>query len=354
MMNFISKSVLRRSAQRMIAVTAACSLMLAGCGTAPASEKPASGGAAPAASTAEKPADKKMVPVTQVTNWFAQPEHGGQYAALQKGYYKDAGLEMTIQSGGPGISATQIVASGKADFGMGQGDEILFARQNGIPLVAVMAIFQKNPQALLFHKGQPIKNFSDLNGRKVYVGSGVAYWEYIKKAYKLDKVEELKYTGQLTNFISDPTSVTQSYVTSEPFALQQQGIDTDYLLNADSGYSPYGNVLFTTEKMIKEHPDVVKAYVEASIKGWEYYKDNYPEINQVIKEKNPDTPLDKMEFSAKAMSPFVYGDDASTKGVGYMTQNRWESLMKQLVDIGLLKSEIDVTKVFTTEFIPKK
>nr|WP_245855661.1 ABC transporter substrate-binding protein [Paenibacillus rigui] len=337
----------------MITVTALCSLVLAGCGTSASTEKPAAGGAAPAAEQA-KTAEKKVVAVTQVTNWFAQPEHGGQYAALKKGFYKDAGLDMTIQPGGPGISATQIVASGKADFGMGQGDEILFARQNGIPLVAVMAIFQKNPQALLFHKGQAIKGFSDLNGRKVYVGSGVAYWEYIKKAYKLDKVEELKYTGQLANFISDPTSVTQSYVTSEPFALKQQGVETDYLLNADSGYSPYGNVLFTTEKMIKEHPEVVKAYVEATIKGWDYYKDNYQEINEFIKEKNPDTPLDKMEFSAKAMSPFVYGDDAATKGVGYMTKNRWESLMKQLVEIGLLKSEIDVTKVFNTDFIPKK
>lgn len=301
-------------------------------------------------SSEDKP--KELMKITQITNWFAQAEHGGQYAALVKGFYEEAGLDMTIQSGGPGISATQIVASGKAQFGMGQADEILFARQNGIPLVAIAGIFQKNPQALMFHKGQPIDSFDDLNGRKVYVGSGAAFWEYIKKKYNLDKVVELKYTGSLVNFIEDKTSVTQSYMTSEPYSMQQEGIEVDYLLNADSGYMPYGNLLFTTEQFLKEHPDVVRAYVEASIKGWNYYKDNYAEINPRIREKNPDMPLDKLEYSAKALQPLVYGYDAETHGVGYMSEERWETLMNQLLDLGLLKKPIDVKTVFTTEFLP--
>lgn len=77
----------------------------------------------------------------------------GSMQRLSKGFYKEAGLDMTIQSGGPGISSTQIVAGGKAEFGMGQADEILLARQNGIPLVAIAATFQKNPQGIMFHKG---------------------------------------------------------------------------------------------------------------------------------------------------------------------------------------------------------
>ena len=294
-----------------------------------------------------------LTPITQVTNWFAQAEHGGQYAALYKGYYEEAGLDMMIQSGGPGISATQIVASGKAQFGMGQADEILFARQNGIPLVAIAGIFQKNPQAMMFHKGQPIDSFDDLNGRKVYVGSGAAFWEYIKKQYNLDKVIELKYTGSLVNFIEDETSVTQSYMTSEPYTMMQEGIEVDYLLNADSGYMPYGNLLFTTEQMIEEHPDVVKAYVEASIKGWYDYKDNWAEINPFIQESNPDMPLDKLEYSSKALQPLVYGFDAETHGVGYMSRERWETLMNQLLDLGLLKEPLDIDKVYTTEFLPQ-
>lgn len=300
-----------------------------------------------------KPAETKLTKVTQVTNWFAEPEHGGQYAALAKDFYKEAGLEMTIQPGGPGVSASQIVASGKAEFGMGQADEILLARQNGIPLVAIAATFQKNPQGIMYHKGK-YKDISELNGNTVYVGSGVAFWEYLKKAYKLDNVQELKYTGSLANFVDDPDSATQIYVTSEPFSMKEEGVDVEYFLNYDLGYKQYGNILFTTEDYIKDHPDIVKAYVEASIKGWDYYKDNSEEINKGMHEKNPDLKLEAMAYGTQAQEPLVYGGEAEANGVGYMNKEIWEGLQKQLVDIGILKSAEPIDDVFTNEFLPGK
>ncbi|AJY74477.1 ABC transporter substrate-binding protein [Paenibacillus beijingensis] len=309
--------------------------------------------AAPSSSDSTTTTETKLTAVTQVTNWFAEPEHGGQYAAVSKGFYKEAGLDMTLQSGGPGISSTQIVASGKAEFGMGSADEILLARQNGIPLVAIAAIFQKNPQGIMFHKGK-YKDLSELNGKKVYVGSGSAYWEYLKKAYKLDSVQELKYTGSLANFVADPESATQIYVTSEPFTMQQQGVEVEYFLNYDLGYKQYGNILYTTEDYIKNHADIVKAYVEASIKGWMYYKDNTEEINKVMQEKNPDLKLESMAYGAKAQEPLIYGGDAEANGVGYMTPEIWESLQKQLVDIGMLKKADPISSVFTNDFLPAK
>ena len=343
-------------------VLSICAVLMASALSACGSKDPAKDASAqPQATTAatgaaqSKPAEeKKTVAVTQVTNWFAEPEHGGQYAALMKGYYKDAGFDMTIMPGGPQVSAAQIVASGKAQFGMIQGDDLIIARQQGIPLVAIAAAFQKNPQGLIYHKGQPIKDFADLNGRKVYVASAAGYWEFIKKKYKLDTVQDMKYTGQLVNFINDPTAVTQGYITAEPYALKQQGFDTEMLLNADSGYNPYANVMFTTEKMIKEHPDQVKAFVEASIKGWDYYKDHSDEVNPKIKESNPDMTLDAMKYGAEKQKELVYGGDAATNGVGTMTKERWGTLIKQLAEIGVLKNEEDVSKVFTTEFLPKK
>ncbi|WP_426454266.1 ABC transporter substrate-binding protein [Paenibacillus sp. S-38] len=340
----------RRPASSALALLLLGFSILTGCtaktAEAPAAEAPGSG-EAPAAGT-------KAVPVTQVTNWFAEPEHGGNYAALAKGFYKDAGIDMTIQPGGPGVSATQIVASGKAQFGMGQADEILFARQNGIPLVAILAAFQKNPQGIMVHKDQNIKDIAGLNGHKVYVGSGVAYWEYMKKAYKLDAVQELKYTGSLANFVNDKTAAIQCYITSEPFTMQKQGIETEVLLNADFGYNPYANVMFTTESFLKEHPEVVRGFVEATVKGWAYYKDHASEIHPTIQAKNPDLPIANMDYGAEAQKPLVYGGDAETKGVGYMTKERWEALAKQLVDIGLLKADVDPSQAFTVEYLPNK
>ena len=124
---------------------------------------------------------------TVVLNWFAEPEHGGNFAALAKGYYKDAGFDMTFMPGGPSVSSTQIVASGKAQFGMANGDDILVARQEGIPVVAIATSMQKSPQALFYHKDSGVKDFADLNGHKVYVASTASFWQFIKNKYKLDK-----------------------------------------------------------------------------------------------------------------------------------------------------------------------
>jgi NitT/TauT family transport system substrate-binding protein len=338
-------------------------VIIAGCGTKSASTESASptpmvseaATAAPSEAPSESPAPpKELYKVTQVTNWIAGAERGGNYTALFKDFYKEAGLDMTLTSGGPGINASALVASGKAEFGMGSTDEILLARENGIPIVGIMAVYQTSPQGLLFHKGQDIKTFTDLNNRKVYVSTGAGYWEYMKKAYDLGKVTEMKYNFELASFANDPTSVVQCYITSEPFDLKLQGIETEYLLNADSGFNPYGNLMYTTEDMIKNHPEQVKAFVEATIKGWDYYNKNYKEIDPLLREKNPDDSLEKMEFSANAQIPLVTGGDAAANGIGFMTTERWEAMNKQLVDVKVLKAPQDVSKAFTTEFLPKK
>ncbi|MBD0382654.1 ABC transporter substrate-binding protein [Paenibacillus sedimenti] len=338
--------------------------MLAGCGSsgtsgttatsAPTTAATTAATAAAAATTAPSAAPKALVPTTLILNWFAEPEHGGNFAAVAKGFYKDAGLDVTLTPGGPQVSSTQIVASGKAQFGMANGDDILVARQEGIPIVAIATSLQKSPQALFYHKDSGIKDFSDLNGHKVYVASTASFWQYMKKKYKLDNAQEMKYTGQLVNFVNDKNALTQGYVTSEPFTLDQQKVEYGTLLNADSGYNIYAGVYFTTEKMIAEHPDQVKAFVEATVKGWDYYKDHWEEINPFIKEKNPDMGLDMMKYSALKEMDFAFGGDAVALGTGIMTKERWEEVQKQLVEVGVLKKTEDINKVFTTQFLPKK
>jgi NitT/TauT family transport system substrate-binding protein len=327
--------------------------VLSACGAAKPAETVVTPSAKPVEGAVSAP--KEPVKSTLILNWFAEPEHGGNFAALAKGYYRDAGLDMTLMPGGPQVSATQIVASGKAQFGMSNGDDLLVARQEGIPIVAIATSMQKSPQALFYHKeDSSIKDFGDLNGHKVYVASTASFWHFIKKKYKLDNAQEMKYTGQLVNFVNDPKAVTQGYVTSEPYTMKQQNVDIGTLLIADSGYGIYAGVYFTTEQMIAEHPDQVKAFVEATVKGWDYYKDHSDEINPFIKEKNPDMGLDMMKFSAKQEMDFVYGGDAAAKGTGIMTKERWAEVQKQLVEVGVLKKEEDVDKIFTTKFLPKK
>ena len=131
------------------------------------------------------------------------------------------------------------------------------------------------------------------------------------------------------------------------------GVDTDYIKVHDSGYQAYANVLFTTEKYIKDHPDIVKAYVEASVKGWQYYKTNYEEINPSIKDMSPDLELKDMKLRAEASMDLIFGDEAATKGFGTMSEERWSTLMNQMLDLKIIKNKVDVSKIINTSFLPK-
>ena len=294
----------------------------------------------------------ELTKVTQVTNWFAEAEHGGQYAALQQGFYEEAGLDMKIQSGGPQVSGIQLVASGKVEFAMAHADEVLMARAQGIPIVAIAAPLQVNPIAFMSHTENKLNQIEDLSGKTTYILPGQPFWNYILNTHDVKNVKEIAYTGSMANFVADKTAYTQGYVTNEAYSLGQEGIDFTSMLIADAtGYNPYACMLITTEDQIKDNPEMVQAYVEASLKGWEYYKDNYEEVNPFLQEYNPDATLEWFTFGAKTSKDLIWTGDALEHGVGYMSLERWETLYEQMVDGKLLEAPLDVNAAFTTEFL---
>lgn len=305
-------------------------------------------------SSSEKESSGKveLTKVTQVTNWFAEAEHGGQYAALQQGFYEEAGLDMTIQSGGPQVSGIQMVASGQVEFAMAHADEVLMARAQGIPVVAIAAPLQVNPNAFMSHTENKLNQIEDLSGKTTYIVPGQPFWNYILNTYNLKNVNEVAYTGSMANFVADKTAYTQGYITNEAYALAQEGVDFTSMLMADAtGYNPYACMLITTEDQIKDHPEMVQAYVEASLKGWEYYKDNYEEVNPFLQTYNPDASLEWFTFGAETSKDLIWTGDALEHGVGYMSLERWETLHEQMIDGELLEKPLEIEAAFTTEFM---
>lgn len=300
------------------------------------------------------PAQQPLKKVRVVTNWFAQPEHAAVYGALASGIYKRHGLDVEVQQGGTRVSHVQLVGAGRAQFGMGNGDDIYRGRAAGIPLVAVFTTFQTYPQIMLYHKSHPINDFSDLNGRPVYVVPRASFWQYLKHAYKLDRVKEIAHPGSLAPFLADETAVVQGYITSEPYILQLQGrTDIGWKLIATSTYNPYSNILYTTEQVIKDDPEMVGEFVRASLEGLDYYGGHIDEVDKFILEQNPQHNLAAMVYTAKSMEPFVQGGDARSHGIGYMTAARWQQLYQQLREAGVLEKDQDYTKGFTLRFLGK-
>ena len=158
-------------------------------------------------------------------DWYPQPEHGGFYTALLKGYYKQEGLDVSIAPLTQYGSAAQIIASGKMDIGLGSSDQVLEWNSNGLPLVAIAATMQHDPQAIMVHAASPVRDFKDLEGRTIAAQTGATWLKFVTLKYGLHNIRQIPSTLSIANFLADPNYVQQIFITSEPYFAKQAGAD---------------------------------------------------------------------------------------------------------------------------------
>jgi NitT/TauT family transport system substrate-binding protein len=293
-----------------------------------------------------------LTKVTVQADWYPQPEHGGFYTAIAKGYYKDEGLDVSIQPGGPYVSVEQQISGGAAQFGMGSSDRTLESVADGQPLVAVAATMQHDPQGIMVRKNSPVHSFADLNGHTVAVKTGSTWWEFVQKRYNLTDVHEIPAMMNVANFVASPDYIQQAFATSEPFFAQQAGIETRVLLTSDAGYNPY-RVMFTTRGFLAQHPEIVAKFVRASLRGWKQYLVDPTAAHAMILQLNPALSPAWMQFTWQALRDghFVAGDDPSGAQLGRMDAQRWASMYRQLVDLKVIEKPFDPTTAYTLQFV---
>lgn len=297
--------------------------------------------------------DKKapLAHVTFVTNWFAEAEHGGFYAADQLGIYKRLGLDVTIQQGGPQVQTLALLASGKVQFAMANADQVIEARAEGLPVVAVFATFQTAPQALMYHQGSGIKNFANLSGHTIYVYPGQPWWPYIIDKYHLKNYKWLTANGTLSTFATNKNAVLQIYITDEPYFAMQKGLKVGWLPIANSGFNIYQGVVVTTEQILRQHPNWVKAFVQGSQLGWRAFFKNPTRFFGVIRAVNPQMTNGAMLWATEHERPLIEGGDAARYGIGYESLARYQLLERQLLQVKFLKKPINVSAAFTNRFL---
>lgn len=303
--------------------------------------------------TSENGSDNGLTKLSFQADWYPQPEHGGFYTAVAKGYYKDEGLDVTIQPGGPYITVEKQVSAGGAQFGMGSSDKVLESNAQGLALVAVAATMQHDPQGIMVRKDSPVRTFADLNGHSVAIKVGESTWfEFITRRYKLDNVRVVPAMMNVANFVADPNYIQQAFATSEPYFAHQAGVETRVLLVSDAGYSPY-RVMYTTRDFVQQHPDTVGKFVRASIKGWREYLNDPAPANALIAKANPALNPEWMQFTWQQLRDghFIAGEDPSGAQVGQMDPQRWATMYAQLVDLKVLDKPIDPTTAYTLQFL---
>jgi len=293
-----------------------------------------------------------LIPIRLQADWYPQPEQGGYFNAVAKGFYKAEGLDVTILPLPAYGSALQIVTSGAADFGLGASDQILESVSKSLPLVGICATLQHDPQAVMVHQESPVHSFADLEGHTVAAQTGATWYRYVISKYHLKNVRETPSTHSIANFLADPNYIQQIFITSEPYFVTKAGGTFRTMLISGAGYDPY-RVLFTRREFLDQHPDIVAKFVRATIKGWKDYINDPGPANELILKLNPSQNPEQMKFTLAALKDggFVTEADPSGSQVGQMTADRWTATYKQLSELGIIRNPIDSASAYTLKFL---
>jgi NitT/TauT family transport system substrate-binding protein len=293
-----------------------------------------------------------LTPLRLQLDWYPQPEHGGFYTAQMLGYYKAEGLDVTIIPLPQYGSVAQLVANARADVGLGSSDQILEWNSNGLPLVAVSATMQHDPQAVMVHKDSPIRDFKDLEGHAIAAQTGATWLKYVISRYNLHNVRQVPSTLSIANFLADPGYVQQIFITSEPFFAKQAGADVRTFLISSSGYDPY-RVQFATRDFAARHEDAIRRFVRASIRGWQEYLRNPEPTNAYLLKLNPALNPAQEAYTVQALreGAFISGGDSTGAQIGRMTSDRWQTSYRQLKALQILNGSFDPAATYSLNFV---
>lgn len=297
---------------------------------------------------------QSLTKVALLLNWYPEAEHGGFYAAKVHGIFEKYGLDVDIQPGGKTTVVPQSLTLGRAEFGVLNADDVLIARNQEAPIVALMAPMQQGPRCIMVRADSGIQSFEQLKNITLQIDSGRPYVPFLKSKGLLDdSVKLAPYFGSVAQLVAGPGYAAQGYSFSEPFMAKQQGVEVHQLMMSQIGYNPYASLLVSTDAYVSKNSDVAKRMVSACVEGWQKYLSDPMETNAVILAANKQgMTKEALDFGVEALKPLCYeGEDMSQ--IGKMSQERWTQLADTLVELNLIdRSKLNVQAAFVPEFLP--
>lgn len=296
------------------------------------------------------------------TDWLAEADHGGFYQAVADGTYARYGLDVEIIQGGPTAQNRAKLLAGQLDFYLGTQQEQIIGVEQGLPLVDVAAIYQKNPQVMIAHPDAGFERFEDLvQADTIYMSPGGygAYFEWMKARFPGFRDGQYKpYAFSPAPFLADRNSVQQGLLTAESFEIwKQTGKDFKVFLLADSGYQPYAGTITVQRSLIEGRPDVVQRFVDASVVGWYTYLYGDRSLGDaLIKRENPDMTDDQIGYAVDKIKAYglIDSGDAIAFGIGCLKAERYKRLFDDLVRLEIVRADTDYTTAFDTRFSCKQ
>ncbi|MDQ1772745.1 PAS domain S-box protein [Labilibaculum sp. A4] len=287
----------------------------------------------------KSPENKK---ITLQLKYFHQFQFAGYYAALHKGFYEDAGLTVELIEGGT-INSISKVLNGEADYGIAAND-LLIERLNNKPIVLLASIFQSSPSIFICLKESNIHTAHDLINKRIMLLDEYRDPElmaiFYKEGIQINNINRISTTYNINDLIDGKTDALNAYSTNEAFYLEEKNIPYTIISPKTYGIDFYGDCLFTSEKEIKNHPKRVKAFLEASKKGWEYALKNQDEIIDLILEKySVNKTREHLEFEANEIQKLILNEYVE---IGHINPGRWENIAETCSKMGMISKNYDL------------
>ena len=303
------------------------------------------------------PADKVNVQLS----WFHGVEYAGFYAAIDQGYYRDANIEVTLNPGGPEINPIDEVNNGNAQFGITSGDSIITARATGQNFVAVATIFKENPLAITSLKEDGITSPEDLVGKTVGAYSLdlsnffdlpflalMSRTNLDRNSMKYALIEDFQGANEIKAGNMD--AMSGMFATDQQVMASQAGDELNFIYYKDYGYDVYINTIFITEEFRQSNPDLVRRFVQATIKGYQYAIENTDKVAELALTYDETLDLAYQQAVMQAQIPFINTGEGQ---LGTMNESIWTNTQNILLEFNLISNPIDVSTVFTNEFVQR-
>ncbi|MGE5758250.1 MAG: ABC transporter substrate-binding protein [Sideroxydans sp.] len=279
--------------------------------------------------------------VTLQLKWTHAFQFAGYYAAKEMGYYREAGLDVDIREALPADDPVRDVLGGKAEFGVGTSS-LLLERKAGKPVVALAVIFQHSAYVLIARQQTATQGIHDLVGKRVMLEPQsdelVAYLQ--REDIPFDRIIRVEHSYDTEALISGKVDAMAAYVTNQPYDLDLAQLPYQIYTPRSAGIDFYGDNLFTSEHELQVHPERVKAFRAASLRGWKYAMEHPDELIDLIRAKYSQRhSRDYFRFEARQTMALIHPELIE---VGYMNPGRWRHIADTYADLGMLPRDYPI------------
>jgi len=285
--------------------------------------------------------------ITVQLKFFHQAQFAGIYTADQEGFYKEQGIQATIMPFSGSIEPIEALKNGQAQFAVLGASEVIKARSQNIPIKAIAVIYKINPVVAYTFKSSGITKPQQFIGKKI----GIENTEDIQMIYgiAMDKInmnrnniKEISIGFEGKELIDGTVDVATGYSMNEPYQAMKTGKDVQIFLMADYGAKLYADVIVTTDTLIQKNPTLVKRFITATIKGWEFAIENPEKAVEEILLYATNRDKESQQFMLEKSIPFIRTGDIS---IGIMTEEEWQKLIEAM------HSTVSPSAVYTNDFI---